>query len=38
MLAGRFYGFFWLDKLPGMLLAMAVLAFFWSARCRWSRR
>jgi len=29
-LAG-FSAFFWLDKLPGMLLAMAVLAFFWSA-------
>ena len=29
-LAG-FTAFFWLDKLPGMLLAMAVLAFFWSA-------
>lgn len=29
-LAG-FSAFFWLDKLPGMLLAMALLAFFWSA-------
>lgn len=29
-LAG-FSAFFWLDRLPGMLLAMAVLAFFWSA-------
>ncbi|MDP3539929.1 MAG: MFS transporter [Azonexus sp.] len=29
-LAG-FTAFFWLDKLPAMLLAMAVLAFFWSA-------
>ena len=29
-LAG-FSAFFWLDKLPGMLVAMAVLAFFWSA-------
>lgn len=29
-LAG-FSAFFWLDKLTGMLLAMAVLAFFWSA-------
>src|SRR5574343_1789930 len=29
-LAG-FSAFFWLEKLPGMLLAMAVLAFFWSA-------
>src|SRR5574343_107544 len=29
-LAG-FTAFFWLDKLPGMLLAMALLAFFWSA-------
>lgn len=29
-LAG-FIAFFWLDRLPGMLLAMAVLAFFWSA-------
>ncbi|HSG22982.1 MAG TPA: MFS transporter [Azonexus sp.] len=29
-LAG-FSAFFWLDKLPGMLFAMAVLAFFWSA-------
>src|SRR5574343_148127 len=29
-LAG-FTAFFWLDKLPGMLVAMAVLAFFWSA-------
>jgi len=29
-LAG-FTAFFWLDKLPGMLLAMAVIAFFWSA-------
>lgn len=29
-LAG-FVAFFWLDRLPGMLLAMAVLAFFWSA-------
>jgi PPP family 3-phenylpropionic acid transporter len=29
-LAG-FTAFFWLDKLPGMLLAMAILAFFWSA-------
>ncbi len=29
-LAG-FTAFFWLDRLPGMLLAMAVLAFFWSA-------
>lgn len=29
-LAG-FTAFFWLDKLSGMLLAMAVLAFFWSA-------
>ena len=29
-LAG-FTAFFWLDKLPGMLMAMAVLAFFWSA-------
>ncbi len=29
-LAG-FTAFFWLDQLPGMLLAMAVLAFFWSA-------
>ena len=29
-LAG-FSAFFWLDKLPAMLLAMAVLAFFWSA-------
>ena len=29
-LAG-FTAFFWLDGLPGMLLAMAVLAFFWSA-------
>jgi PPP family 3-phenylpropionic acid transporter len=28
-LAG-FSAFFWLDGLPGMLLAMAVLAFFWS--------
>lgn len=26
-----FTAFFWLDKLGGMLLAMAVLAFFWSA-------
>ena len=26
-----FSTFFWLEKLPGMLLAMAVLAFFWSA-------
>ena len=23
--------FFWLERLPGMLVAMAVLAFFWSA-------
>jgi len=29
-LAG-FSAFFWLGKLPGMLFAMAVLAFFWSA-------
>ena len=29
-LAG-FTAFFWLDLLPAMLLAMAVLAFFWSA-------
>ena len=29
-LAG-FTAFFWLDRLAGMLLAMAVLAFFWSA-------
>jgi PPP family 3-phenylpropionic acid transporter len=29
-LAG-FTAFFWLDRLPVMLLAMAVLAFFWSA-------
>lgn len=29
-LAG-FTAFFWLDKLPAMLLAMAILAFFWSA-------
>jgi len=29
-LAG-FSAFFWLDQLPGMLLAMAILAFFWSA-------
>lgn len=29
-LAG-FTAFFWLDKLPGMLVAMALLAFFWSA-------
>jgi len=29
-LAG-FSAFFWLDRLPGMLFAMAVLAFFWSA-------
>lgn len=29
-LAG-FSAFFWLDKLPGMLVAMALLAFFWSA-------
>lgn len=29
-LAG-FVAFFWLDQLPGMLVAMAVLAFFWSA-------
>lgn len=29
-LAG-FSAFFWLDRLPQMLLAMAVLAFFWSA-------
>ncbi|MCL2345336.1 MAG: MFS transporter, partial [Desulfobulbus sp.] len=29
-LAG-FSAFFWLDRLPGMLLAMALLAFFWSA-------
>lgn len=29
-LAG-FLVFFWVDRLPGMLLAMAVLAFFWSA-------
>ncbi|MFN4325320.1 MAG: MFS transporter [Azonexus sp.] len=29
-LAG-FTAFFWLNRLPGMLLAMAVLAFFWSA-------
>lgn len=28
---GGFTCFFWLDRLPGMLLAMAVLAFFWSA-------
>lgn len=26
-----FCAFFWFDKLPSMLLAMAVLAFFWSA-------
>ena len=26
-----FIPFFWFDRLPGMLLAMAVLAFFWSA-------
>ena len=26
-----FTAFFWLDRLPGMLGAMAVLAFFWSA-------
>ena len=26
-----FSAFFWFDKLPSMLLAMAVLAFFWSA-------
>lgn len=26
-----FASFFWLDRLHGMLLAMAVLAFFWSA-------
>ena len=29
-LAG-FVSFFWLQRLPGMLAAMAVLAFFWSA-------
>lgn len=29
-LAG-FTCFFWLRELPGMLLAMAALAFFWSA-------
>lgn len=29
-LAG-FSAFFWLDKLTGMLAAMAILAFFWSA-------
>lgn len=29
-LAG-FLAFFWLDRLPGMLVAMAVLALFWSA-------
>jgi PPP family 3-phenylpropionic acid transporter len=29
-LAG-FLAFFWLDQLPGMLVAMAVLALFWSA-------
>jgi PPP family 3-phenylpropionic acid transporter len=29
-LAG-FTAFFWLDQLPAMLVAMAVLAFFWSA-------
>ncbi|NJD25642.1 MAG: MFS transporter [Betaproteobacteria bacterium] len=29
-LAG-FSTFFWFDRLPGMLAAMAVLAFFWSA-------
>ncbi len=29
-LAG-FTAFFWLDRLPTMLVAMAVLAFFWSA-------
>ncbi len=29
-LAG-FTSFFWLDRLVGMLLAMAILAFFWSA-------
>jgi PPP family 3-phenylpropionic acid transporter len=29
-LAG-FVAFFWLDKLHGMLIAMAVMAFFWSA-------
>ena len=29
-LAG-FSAFFWLDRLPGMLVAMAVLALFWSA-------
>ncbi len=29
-LAG-FTAFFWLDKLGGMLVAMAVIAFFWSA-------
>ena len=28
---GGFTAFFWLDKLPGMLVAMAVIAFFWSA-------
>ena len=28
---GGFTAFFWLDKLPAMLVAMAVLAFFWSA-------
>lgn len=26
-----FSAFFWLERLPGMLLAMAILAFFWSA-------
>lgn len=26
-----FSAFFWLDRLPGMLVAMTVLAFFWSA-------
>jgi len=29
-LAG-FTAFFWFDRLPSMLLAMAILAFFWSA-------
>lgn len=29
-LAG-FSAFFWLDRLPGMLVAMAALAFFWSS-------
>ena len=25
-----FMAFFWLERLPGMLVAMAILAFFWS--------